>query len=164
MGGRRRTGWVAALVGLLVLLACFYAARLQVERGLRSGLRVEVVSLLFAADSPATGRVEVHLRVRNATRIPGTFERLDGRLLVAGRQFEHRIQGLSPGDRIAAGATRDVTVVVPLTLGQVLGTAAAGLIGGLVEIRFDGSLTASAFGVEVVLPISEVRRLRLWGR
>lgn len=156
--------WVPAVVGLLFLLACLWGARVYVEKQLTDNLTAEIVAFGFTATSPTSGLVEVKVEVRNPTKLKGTFERLDGTLSVADRTYDWSLDGLQPGDRIAGGETRSVTVAVPLTLGDVLGTAATGLLTGKVDASFHGALVASSFGVEVEVPVSQERRLSLWRR
>lgn len=156
--------WIPALVGLLFLVACAWGGYAWIDKQLSGNVTAEVVSFGFTSTSPTTGRVELKLEVRNPTKLKGTFKRLDGTLTVADRSYEWTLDGLQPGDRIAAGEVRTVTVVVPLTLGDVLGTAATGLLTGRVEASFHGTLVAAAFGIKVEIPVSEERRLTLWRR
>ena len=156
--------WVPALVGLLFLLACLYGARAYVQKQLTDQVTAEVTSFGFQTTSPTTGRVEVRVDVRNPTKLNGRFERLDGTLMVAGRSYVWTLDGLQPGDGIGAGQTRTVTVLVPLTLADVVGTAATGILTGRVEASFRGAVVASALGIEVEVPVDEQRRLSLWRR
>jgi hypothetical protein len=153
-----------ALLGLAFLFACLWGARIWVERQLTDQVSAEVVSFKFAPTSATTGRVEVKLEVRNPTKLKATFKGLDGTLSVADQGYAWTLDGLQPGDRLAAGQTRAVTMLVPLTLSDVMGTAATGILTGRVEASFTGTLVASAFGVEVELPLTEQRRLSLWRR
>jgi len=156
--------WLPALVGLIVLVLCLVGARFWVQHQLEENLTAEIVSFGFVASSPTTGRVEVKVEVRNPTKLRGTFEGLEGTLIVAGRSYDWSLEGLQPGDRIDGGQTRAVTMVVPLTLGDVLGTAATGILTGKVDASFQGTLVAGAFGIDVAVPVSEQRRLSLWAR
>ena len=156
--------WLPALIGLLFLVACLFGARWYVQQQLTGNVTAEVVAFGFTATSPTTGRVELKLDVANPTKLKGRFERLDGTLSVGGRTFDWTLDGLQPGDTILGGEIRTITVVVPLTAADVIGTAATGILTGRVEASFRGRLVASAFGIEVEVPVNDERRLTLWRR
>jgi hypothetical protein len=156
--------WLPALLGLLFCVACIFGARMYVQQVLTEDLEVDVVSLTFSAQTMTTGEISIEMRVRNPTRLPGTFEGLDGQLRVAGRPFDHSLRVLQPGDRIGPGETKVLVVVVPLTAADVIGTAVGGILTGKVEASFQGEVVVSAFGVEVSAPVSETRSISLWRR
>ena len=157
-------GWLFALIGVLFLAGVAWGGSWYVERQITENFAVEVTGFTFQAASATTGRVELSLEIENPTRLPGRFKGLAGTLTVAGRAFDWSLEGLQPGDRLDPGQKRTMRVVVPLTVGDVLGTAAAGILTGKVDVTFQGVLVAGAFGIYPEVPIAEERRLSLWKR
>ena len=152
------------LVGLAVLAGCLYWARGYVEDSLEQNLRTEVTAITFRATSLTAGQLIATVGVHNDTRLAGSFEELTGTLRIADRPVDWTMAGLQPGDRVLGGESRELTVTVDLNAADAIGTAAAGLLTGKVEVSFEGELVLSALSMEARVPVSDRRTLSLWAR
>jgi hypothetical protein len=97
---------------------------------------------------------QVRVRLSVQSRLPATFQGLDGELQVAGLPTEFRMEGLAPGDRIARNEHHEILVYVTLGTRQVTRAATRVLLGETVPVSFEGVVSVEVFGLGVEVPIS----------
>jgi len=119
---------------------------------------VEVVGISSSITLLRPPEISVDVNITSARS--AKFKALTGDLKIGGEAMPYRLTGLNEGDMLSKGEPVHITILVSPSVTQVAKGSAALLTGG-VEVVFDGTLSASKYGIPFSLPVEFSESLSL---
>jgi hypothetical protein len=142
-----------------VLVLCLVAARLIVNHSIATAISCETIEVLFRPTRLARGEVLVRVELRNASGVTATYQGLEAKLGVGGRDYPYTVEGLKPGRRIRGGESLELEVTVRMGPGDLVAVGLGAAMNGEVEVEVEGQVYVKVFGLELGVPLQVDRRV-----